>query len=297
MAPLTTTRGAWLRRGYLDPRSRDHVLVADEETIPGCDHTMREDPCLWSDDTKTEYDGTVLTPIEAAQDRGWMLCWCLQFTSTGKPSCRSCHGTGVQVHAQQHDYLEGTGWIRSTPAYYDCLQCGGTPTNDCYACLNTGLNFEPGPLTQTEPTSRPLRYGEHAPLEEAVTKALAIVEPQPPQHSWLWELEVLVLESRERLTCRVCTDGVETADGIKQTCRACKGLGSRPACTGRWLCNVNQETREHFPRFLPTEWVADYRGNKRLQPKRPLTRSWRTTDGKNQTRPCSTYRLQTSNSA
>jgi hypothetical protein len=149
--------------------------------------------------------------------------------------------------------------------------------------LGTGWNFDPGPYNRLNaPTSLPLRYGEYEPYEKAVSRAINIAYPQPQQESWLWDLEVRMLASKERRDCKVCVDGVETANGVKQECRACKGHGTLPLHVGQWLCNVNQETGEYYPRYFPM------RGNK---PCKPNTRSWRTKDGKDKNRPMSVTRL------
>lgn len=251
-------------------RGSNHSFAEWDLQIPGVGESRFDDPCVHTRYTKTgflledgmgEYFGTTLTPADVALDRGWQLCeHCDGYAED--PDCPVCHGTYVVVHA---DWSE------------DCQQCGGTGAN-CSVCLSTGWNFVP-PDTATTP---PAPSGEN-PLFEATThKSLSLVAPEPETRP-PFVLEVRVLHSAHRVPCNACQQGVQRTSndgGVTwdlATCTRCHGAGDRPAVTGKWLCNVDTDTGEHWPKHLPVQRHPE-RGLVRA---RHYNRNWRESDGQN----------------
>jgi len=242
-----------------------HEFPEYELAIPGgVQHDPRGyDPCEW---TLKSYTGapkdmhatTPVTPYDIAWDRSWVVCECDQ-----PEGCERCLHTGVEV---QFDRVTGD------PVH--CYACSPQEVDECLACLGTGLAFRSTGWSENRAT-----MGEVPQYEAAVDRIMALYEPAPSNEPE-FVLEVRVLESLHTVQCQRCTDGTErsSTDGGRtwhtRPCPACNGTEVRPAVVGRWLCNVNTETGEYWPKWLPVERTPN--GLKR---KRHYNRNWRESDG------------------
>lgn len=283
---------AWLALGELKSR---------ELSIPGCelvpaDPTLRSpldkrdpgqpiyDPCEFQSAAASELDidtyfGTQkLTPLEAAQDRGWTICW---FSNHGpNDDCAACRNTGVVVYSQERNVPRHA---RANSHYYDCVGCNPQTQEDCALCLGSGWNFyKSDPYAQ--PTPKWTQERDNETLVLIADRILEQFDPQPPpepEPEDLWVTRVVPLESKLRRPCGVCVEGYETnSRNGTEVCRACKGRGSHPVVRGNWLCNVNTQTGETVPKYLPITLSRNpYNGNLVWRRKPHDISPWRTSDG------------------
>lgn len=299
-------------------RRLPHWFLDSDLQIPGCGNPALHDPCCHTELSYTGfqsldvgYDGHALTPLEVAHQRGWIPCYaCIlgpslthdsEQYSEPDPLCECCHGTGVTVWAQCASEEVGPDDHPNVACLSEsCVSCGAFDRHHCAECLGTGWNFRPAPdayaeytqapeptppgsaRTHFEPQQRPpLRYGEYAPLEEPVDDVLRKVWPEP-ENKPPFVLEVRTLESKQRVPCNACDQGVESVskDGGRtwdlKECSRCHGKGDRPAVRGKWLCNVDTDTGEYWPKHLPVQHDAKYG----LVRARHYSRNWRESDGK-----------------
>lgn len=219
----------------------------------------------------TPYNGTNLTPRDAAFDRSWHPCQCDQHTRNAEPDddCEICFGTGVRIY----------GWY--------CGSCTPGEEADCPACLGTGYDFYP--KRDRAQYTADQRIAERTARQQAeIEYYLAVAEAEgmlPPAEvrdtpEGRFALRLVVLDSQERTTCKACTDGIATVNNTRVRCDRCHGQGDRPALSANWLCNVDLATEyeengvtkylDHWPKYLPVERYVPFHPNDRpyLRPAR-----------------------------
>ena len=252
---------------YTAADRRDKKRRFDHEPPHTTERFPDTDPCLPPVETTVmnTYHGTSLSPRDVAFDRSWNVCKCDQYTYDAEPDgdCEQCYATGVRVWG---DY---------------CPSCAPGEEHGCATCLGTGLDFTPR-RTNKQYTDEAKISLRHARQQAEIEYYLAIAEAegmlQPPEvkdeREGRFALRMMVLESKERVTCKWCTDGhveivFKRLGRMPPPCTFCDGIGSQAALRENWLCSVDLLTEyedadgqlhygSHWPQYLPTERYVPY---------------------------------------